>query len=219
MADHEAGVVDSPLEIKDFLADDYSHEGIQLAGRFIVKDQLRLDDQSARDGDALFHAPGKLAGRAVFDSFQAQEVQFLGGNALDLFRFFEAMFAQVEAHVLADGQRIEQGAGLKNHGQAIFVQHPGTVNGFSFDENVPCVGFFQADDVFKQDAFAAAAGTHDDKNLLPLDSKIDALQDQLAIITFAQSTDLDAHTSVRGRRRRIRGVAHFSKNMRKRVTK
>ena len=71
---HDGGDVDALLQVQNFLADGDGHEGIEFAGRFIVENQLRLDDEGAGDGDALFHAAGKFGGRTILDAFQARGI-------------------------------------------------------------------------------------------------------------------------------------------------
>src|SRR5437764_1433631 len=73
---------------------------------------------------------------------------------------------------------------------------------------------FQADDVLEQNALATAAGSHDHKNLLALDREVDALEHEVAIVALSQAFDFNANAGLRW------GIsAHFSKNIRKRVTK
>src|SRR5262249_47804302 len=156
-------------------------------------------------------------GVAILDVFQAEELEFLRGNAGNLVRLFEAMFAEVEADVFQDVQRVEQGAGLKDQRQAIFIHHARFVDRFTFDEDVPFVGRFEANDVFEENTLAAAAGAHDDNHLAPPDFEVDSLEDREAAVALAQSLDADADALLR--LRRWSGLAHFSKYSKKRVRK
>ena len=58
----------------------------------------------------------------------------------------------------------------------------------------PASGCFQADEVLEQNALAAAARPHDDKNFAGLDLKINALEHFLAVKTLAQAAHLQADT-------------------------
>ena len=90
------------------------------------------------------------------------------------------MFGEIKAHVFADGERIEQRAGLKHHRQPVMLQHLGRLDGFAVNEDFPGIRLIQADDMLEQNAFAAAARAHDDKDLAGLDFKIHALEHLLA---------------------------------------
>ena len=75
------------VQVQNFLADDHGGKRVQFAGGFIVKDQLRFDDQRARDGDALFHAAGKVARHFIHDVLETDIRQFFRD---DLLRFLPA---------------------------------------------------------------------------------------------------------------------------------
>ena len=96
------------------------------------------------------------------------------------------MLAQIKPDVFADGERVEQRAGLKDHRHAVFGGDFRGLNRFPVDEDFAGVGRFKADEVFEQDALAAAARPHDDKNLAGLDLEINALEHFLAVKALAQ---------------------------------
>ena len=121
-------------------ADDDGGERVQFAGGLVVKDQLRFDDQGAGDGDALFHAAGEFAGHFVLGAFEADDFEFFGDDAGDFLRGLEAVLGQVKADVFADGQGIEQGAGLEDHGHAVLVHDLGRLDGLAVDEDFAGVG-------------------------------------------------------------------------------
>ena len=50
--------------------------------------------------------------------------KFFGDDARDFLRRFEPVFAQVKPDVFADGQRIEQRAGLEHQRHAVFAGRP-----------------------------------------------------------------------------------------------
>ena len=80
MRHHERRDVDALVQFQNFLADDDGGKRIQLARRFVVKNQLRFDDQRAGDGGALFHAAGKVAGHFILGALQADVLQFFGDD-------------------------------------------------------------------------------------------------------------------------------------------
>ena len=152
------------FKFQNFLADDHGGKRVQLARRFVVKDQLRFDDQRAGDGGALLHAAGKFGGHLVHGVLEADGFQFFRDDAVDFLRRFQPVFGQIKPDIFADGQRIEQRAGLENQRHAVFGGDFRRFDGFAVDEDFPGVRRFQADEMLEQNAFAAAARPHDDKN-------------------------------------------------------
>src|SRR5262245_66626047 len=94
------------------------------------------------------------------------------------------MFGEVKADVLADGQRVEQRAGLEHHRQAVLVPKFRRLNRFAFDEDFARIGVFQADDLTKQNALATATWSHDDEDLAASHFEVQPLQHLLAIVTL-----------------------------------
>ena len=207
------------VEAEDFLANGDGHERVQFAGRFVVEDELRLDDERAGDGGAFLHAAGKFARVHFLAALEPDELEFVGDDAGDLGAGLEAVLGEVEADVFADGQGAQQGTGLEDHGHAVFVHDPGRLDGFAFDENLAGIGGFEADDVFEEDALAAAAGTHDDKDFAAPDVEVDAVEDGFAAEGFAESPDGDVDAGIA-----LEGFAHAGagqdlNSIRMRVTK
>ncbi len=153
-----------------------------------------FDDQGAGDRDSFFHAAGQLGRKAALHAFEAEKVELFRDDAIDFVGLFQAVFAQIKADVFPHGQGVEQGAGLKDHGQPVFVHHAGALDGLAFDQDVPFVGGFQPDDVFEQNAFATAAGAHDDEDFPALDLEVNPFEHRQALVALAQPADLHAHT-------------------------
>ena len=120
--------------------------------------------------------------------------------------------AQIKADIFAHGQRIEQRAGLEDHRHAVFGGDFRRLNGFAVDENFAGIRRFQADQMLEQNALAAAAGSHDDKDFAGLDLEINALEHFLAVETFPQVAHLQAHAGMV-----VRHVVHYFKRMRVRM--
>ena len=167
---------------------------------------MRLDDQRARDGGAFFHAAGKFARHLVHGVFQADGGQHFRDNFFNLFRRFEPVFRQIQTDVFADGERIEQRAGLEDERHAIFRRDFRRGERFAVDENFAGVRFFQADEMFEQNTLAAAARPHDDKNLAGLHFDVHALEHFLIGKTFAQAAHDEADAGIV-----VLVLAHFSK--------
>ncbi len=211
VGDDDRSDVDAAAETEDFFADDDGAQGVEFAGGFVVKDELRLDDEGAGDGDALFHAAGKFGGVPVSDVLEAEEFELFGGDAGNLGGRLEAVLGQVKADVFQNGQGVEERAALEDERHAVLVHHSFGVNRFAVDQDVALVGLFEADDLLEEDALAGAAGPHDDEGLAGLDFEVDALEHGGAIITLAESANLDADARLGGRRLGWNGFAHFSK--------
>src|SRR5882672_837409 len=195
----ERGDVGALLQVEYFLADDHRAEWIQFAGRLVVEDELGFDDQGAGDGDALFHAAGEFARVAVGDILKAEEFELLRGDSRDLVGLFEPVLAQVEPDIFDHVEGVKQRAGLKDERHAVLGHHAFSADGLAFDEDVAFIGRFEADDVFEQDALAAAAWPHDDEDLAALHFKVDALEHGGAAVAFAQALHADGDALLRRR--------------------
>ncbi len=100
------------------------------------------------------------------------------------------MFGQVKPHVFADGERIEERAGLEDERHAVFGGDFRRLDGFAVDEDFARVGRFNPDEVLEQNAFAAAARTHDDEYFAGLDIEINALEHFLAVKALCAAREL-----------------------------
>jgi hypothetical protein len=188
--------------------------GVEFAGRFIVEEELGIGDEGAGDGGAFFHAAGEFAWVAVFVVLEVDEFEFLADDFGDFGGRLEAMFAEVEADVFADGEGPEECAGLEDHGHAVFVGDARGLDGFAVEEDFAGVGAFEADEVFEEDAFAAAAGSHDDEYFAGVDVEVETFEDVLAAEAAVEAADLEIDAGVVGS-----WAVHRSKYMRNRVTK
>src|SRR5687767_7209914 len=106
MCDDDGSDPNALFQIQNLFTNNDRHERIELAGGFVVKDKLRLNDQGAGNGNALFHAAGKLRRITILDPLEPEKVQFLRGDTLDFGRGFEPVLAEVKTDVLPNGQRI-----------------------------------------------------------------------------------------------------------------
>ena len=137
---------------------------------------------------------------------QPDVLQFFGDDFFNFFRRLEPVFGQIQPDIFADGQRIEQRAGLEHQRHAVFRGDFRRADGFAVDEDFAGIRRFQADQVLEQNTFAAAARPHDDKNFAGPDFQINAVQHFLPAKTFVQAPhdEADAGNLV------VRGV-HCSK--------
>ena len=99
------------------------------------------------------------------------------------------MLGQIDANILSDGHVGQQGAGLEDHRDAVTGGQLGGLDRYAVNQNLPLVGFFQADELFKQHRFAAPARSHDDENFTGADLETDALEHFMALVAFAQAVN------------------------------
>src|SRR6266436_5003965 len=198
MRHHQRSDMDPLAEVQYLLGDDHGGHRVQFAGWFVVQNELRLGHQRPRDGDALLHAAGEVAGHFILGAFQAHDFEILGHDAGDLVARFEPMLGKIKSNVLAHGQGIKQGAGLKDHSHAVFAHDVLGSDGLVFNEDFARVRFFEADNVLEQDALAAATGAHDDEDFARLNLEVQALEHFLAVEALAQSAHSHAHALLVG---------------------
>ena len=68
----------------------------------------------------FFMPPESSAGHLVHGVLEADVFQFFRDDAFNFFRRFQPVFGQVKPDIFADGQRIEQRAGLEHQRHAVF---------------------------------------------------------------------------------------------------
>src|SRR6266850_6430700 len=89
---HERRHLNPFFEVQNFLADDHGRKRIELAGWFVVKDQLRLDHQRSCDGYPFFHSTGQVAWHFVLGALKSNHNQDLNHDTLDFFGGLELVF-------------------------------------------------------------------------------------------------------------------------------
>ena len=87
--------------------------------------------------------------------------------------------------VFGDRERIKQGAGLKDHGDAAANLHQAVFGPigdvFAGDDHAALVGLEKAHDVLERYRFAHAAAAHDDAGLSGIDEEADVVEDQMIV--------------------------------------
>ena len=136
--------VDAVLEFQNLLAHHHGGQRVQFAGRLVVKNQLRLHHERAGDGDALFHAAGKVAGHFVHSILETHVFEFFSDNFSNFLRGFQPVFAQIKPDIFADGQGIQQRAGLEHQRHAVLCRDLRRLDWFAVDQNFPRVRALQA---------------------------------------------------------------------------
>ncbi len=160
MRDHQYGC---PLAV-DFAEQVHNlkrERRVDIAGRLVRDDELRVIDQSAREADALLFAAGKLgrlALRLVLQIDQAQEIRHAAADLL--VRRADDMHR--ERHVLVDGHIVDQAEILKHNAHhapqirdlpPFEIRHHGVA-----DDNGSLTRPFLAHNQLQKGAFARSGG-------------------------------------------------------------
>jgi len=107
-------------------------DGIETGGGGIVKNNGRMADKCAGDRDTTPHAARELRGQLFDGVFELDEAQGFAHARLDFF-FGDAIFAEAVGDVVADGERVEECAFLKDkanlaaEGEKLVFGHGGDV--------------------------------------------------------------------------------------------
>ena len=108
---------------------------------------------------------------------------------------------QHKAHIFGDRQGIEQRRALEQHAEfaphleQLPLGHPR--DAFAFDEHVAGFGTDQPDQMFEQNALAAAAAADDDHRLAFFNAQVHAVQHAMRSEAFLQLPHLDHHAPSR----------------------
>jgi hypothetical protein len=188
--------VDALFEFQDFLADDDGGERIQFAGRLVVKINCG-SMTSARAMAARFFMPPESSFGILSAASSGRRLQVFPRRCVlissgDLSR----CSVEIKPDVFTDRERIEQRAGLEHQRHVVFAPISGDWMDSPLIKNFSGVRRIKSDDVLEQNAFAAAAWPHDDKNFAGLDFEINALEHFLTVKTFAQPAHLDADAGI-----------------------
>ena len=105
-------------QIHEVAAQSLAGEHVERGKRLIHQENGRIDDERARETDALAHAAGKFARIGAFKSIEADELDGRESpRACLLFRY--ALRVEPRLHVLKHRQPGKQGEGLKDHRDAV----------------------------------------------------------------------------------------------------
>ncbi len=94
---------------------------MEVAGRFVGEDELRLGDDRARDADELLLAAGELAGIEILFPDDGETIERVGDEGAAL-RFAVAAIRERDVEVLVNRQVIEQVVVLENETDLLVAQ-------------------------------------------------------------------------------------------------
>ncbi len=163
--------------------------GVEVRQRLVEEEHLGLAHDGAADGDALALTTGELAGFAVEQLFELQD---LGGRhhfgvALGL---GHAGQPQREGHVVGDRHVWVKRVALEHHGEAAGVGRD-VVDHRVVDQQIAGRNLLEARDHAKQGGLAATRRTDEDHELAVLDGEIDTLDDVDGSVALADVLQCD----------------------------
>ncbi len=138
---------------------------VKAGRRLVVKNDLRLVNDGARDADAFSHAAGKFCRLFILRARQIHNFQRASNPIGDVGLIAIAFSTQWKRDVFRNRHGIEESRALKNHSE--FVAHTKQLplihwhDAFAINQYFAAVRLDEADDELKQNAFAAAAATDD----------------------------------------------------------
>src|SRR5690554_544308 len=152
-------------------------DGVQAGGRFVKKQDVRVQGQCARQGCAFDHAAGQLGGKLVAGTGrQTGQRQFHAGQMFSVVATEPGMFDQRQGDVFGHRQRGEQCAALKQYAKAsldlgtlLFIQ---LLQVFAENPDATGIGPPQADDGAQQYRLAGARAAHHAENLSGVDIQV-----------------------------------------------
>ena len=179
------------VELREQLHDLAALAGVQVAGRLVGQNQLRLGDQGARHPDELLLAPRQLARVEVFLAHDLEPVEGVGHEALP-FGPGHVAVRQRHVEVLGDGEVVEQVVALEDEpdvgaAERLPVLGPQAVDGLA--EEVVLAGprrVVHPQNV-EQGRLAGAGRPHDGDELARGDVEGDAAQDERAADAVAEA--------------------------------
>ena len=149
--------------------------GVEVRERLVEEEDPRLAHDGAADGDALALAAGKLAGLAVEQLVDLQDLGGLRDAPLDL-GLRRPQRLQAEGEVLAHRHVRVERVGLEHHREAALGRRD-LVHRLAVDEDLAAGDLLEPGDHPQQRRLAAARRADEDDELAVLDVKVDAVDD------------------------------------------
>jgi hypothetical protein len=127
--------------------------------------------------------------------FELDDAEGFADASLEFFVIADTGFAKGEGDIMADIHGVEEGAVLEedselaSHGPELAFLEAGDF--VAIDDDGAFIGLEEADEVFEEDAFAAAAGADHDGALAAGDIEIDAAEDMLGAKRFLKAAHFE----------------------------
>src|SRR5579862_3129812 len=117
VGDHEGSFAELFLEFKDEVGHVGGHDGVDHGGGLVVEDSVGIFGEGAGDGDGALGASGQVGRILIGDFGDFEHVEKLVYASGELLRIHFVSFER-KGDVFEDGEGVEEGAGLEDHGDA-----------------------------------------------------------------------------------------------------
>ena len=217
MCGKERGDAVNIAQTKDQSDDGLRGDGIEAGGRRVVENDGRMIYEGACDGDTAAHAAGEFGRKKIHGVLKFDEAEhFL--NARDDLVLAETVFGETVGDIVADGERIEEGAFLKDktdltaEGEEVMLAHGR--DAIAEDIDLAAVGAKETSGHLESEGFAGAGFTEEDEGFARLSAKGDPAENVAVGEANVDIGKLDNGLAVgkRGDRGRNEGRIHGVQN-------
>ncbi len=189
MGDVDHRVAELGVEVGDLDAHLQPQFGVEVRERLVEEEDHRLAHDGPADGDALALAAGELAGAAVEQHADLEQV----GGGVDAGGDVGAGHPHVleaEGQVLAHGHVRVEGVGLEHHREAA-LGFRDVVDPAALDQDVAGGRVVEAGDQAQQGGLAAAGRADEDDEFTVGDFEVDAVDHRHFAEGFADAVELE----------------------------
>ena len=154
---------------------------VESGERFVTQQDLRVEQDRSRERHAAQHASGELPRQEIGDpALEPDRVEAARHQVGDSLLGQSRALPQGQGHVVADRERVEQGAALEEHADTrsdrdhLGLGEPGHVVAVDLDSSAGRPD--QARDQAEQGGLAGAAATQEDRDLSPGERAVDRVE-------------------------------------------
>ncbi len=205
--DHHEGRSETLIQFQKQLVNLCSGHRIEAGAWLVTEENLRVEGHGSGEGGSLAHAAGQFSwhevdGMSEPNLFKSCPHDLLYELSIDI-----GVHLEGERDVLADSQRIQQGAVLKHDAdpaqESLLLRFSKIMQGTVEESHTAGARRCETDDRLQQGGFATAAATDDDGHITGLDSKIDTAQNSGIAVGDVQVDDVDGRGTRAHRCRRL----------------
>jgi len=167
---------------------------VQIAQRFIHQQDIRLDDQSTRQGDPLLLAAGQLLRHPIGIFINVHQLHEFVGLLLDRC-LVHLPVLQAEGHIVPDRQMRENRIVLKHHADVPF-RRINVVHLFVIEVDAPALDAVEAGDHPQQCCLPASRWTKEGEELTLLDIQRQVRDHGGVTISLDDFINFDVYTHI-----------------------